>query len=88
MAMVTVSSCPSLQKPGTENTAQDSGTSASSLPGRLQLTAPQTQTAKADFFFFLLKNPFPAFLSILNGHKQLRYDLCCLLACHLFPLLC
>lgn len=52
MAMVTVSSCPSLQKPGTENTAQDSGTSASSLPGRLQLTAPQTQTAKADLFFF------------------------------------
>lgn len=49
--MVTVSSCASLQKPGTENTAQDSGTGASSLPVRLQLTAPQTQMAKTDLFF-------------------------------------
>lgn len=49
--MVIVSSCTSLQKPETENTAQDNATSASSLPVRLQLTAPQTQTAKADLFF-------------------------------------
>lgn len=51
MTMVTVSSCASLQKPGTENTAQDSSTGASSLPVRLQRTAPQTQTAQADLFF-------------------------------------
>lgn len=51
MTMVTVSSRTSLQKPGTENTAEDSGTGTSSLPGRFQLPAPQTQTAKADLFF-------------------------------------
>lgn len=50
MTTVTVSSCTSLQKPGTENTAHGSGTSASSLPARRQLTAAQTQTAKADSF--------------------------------------
>lgn len=51
MTTVTVSSCTSLQKPGTENTAQDSSTGTSSLPVRLQLPAPQTQIAKADPFF-------------------------------------